>query len=60
MQKKQDKSTLIEMKVLPKTMTAGYEGSWWNLGVPEVSTQEGVQKAYEFKQQKLKKNAKQY
>ncbi|MFP3126525.1 3D-(3,5/4)-trihydroxycyclohexane-1,2-dione acylhydrolase (decyclizing) [Ectobacillus funiculus] len=57
--KKQDKSTLIEMKVLPKTMTAGYEGSWWNLGVPEVSTREGVQRAYEFKQQKLK-NAKQY
>ncbi|TDL92592.1 3D-(3,5/4)-trihydroxycyclohexane-1,2-dione acylhydrolase (decyclizing) [Vibrio vulnificus] len=57
--KKQDKSTLIEMKVLPKTMTDGYEGSWWNLGVPEVSNQEGVQKAYELKQEKLKK-AKQY
>ncbi|MDQ0858973.1 3D-(3,5/4)-trihydroxycyclohexane-1,2-dione acylhydrolase (decyclizing) [Bacillus sp. V2I10] len=57
--KKQDKSTLIEMKVLPKTMTDGYEGSWWNLGVPEVSNQEGIQKAYELKQQKLK-NAKQY
>ncbi|MGM0877310.1 MAG: 3D-(3,5/4)-trihydroxycyclohexane-1,2-dione acylhydrolase (decyclizing) [Bacillota bacterium] len=57
--KKQDKSTLIEMKVLPKTMTDGYEGSWWNLGVPEVSNQEGVQKAYELKQQKLR-NAKQY
>ncbi|WP_028403074.1 3D-(3,5/4)-trihydroxycyclohexane-1,2-dione acylhydrolase (decyclizing) [Ectobacillus panaciterrae] len=57
--KKQDKSTLIEMKVLPKTMTDGYEGSWWNLGVPEVSNQEGVQKAYELKQEKLKK-AKRY
>jgi 3D-(3,5/4)-trihydroxycyclohexane-1,2-dione acylhydrolase (decyclizing) len=57
--KKQDRSTLIEMKVLPKTMTDGYEGSWWNLGVPEVSNQEGVQKAFELKQQKLK-NAKQY
>lgn len=57
--KKQDKSTLIEMKVLPKTMTDGYEGSWWNLGVPEVSDREGIQKAYELKQQKLKK-AKQY
>jgi 3D-(3,5/4)-trihydroxycyclohexane-1,2-dione acylhydrolase (decyclizing) len=57
--KKQDKSTLIEMKVLPKTMTDGYEGSWWNLGVPEVSNQEGVQKAYELKQQKLR-SAKQY
>jgi 3D-(3,5/4)-trihydroxycyclohexane-1,2-dione acylhydrolase (decyclizing) len=57
--KKQDKSTLIEMKVLPKTMTDGYEGSWWNLGTPEVSDREGIQKAYELKQQKLK-NAKQY
>ncbi|MFD2215563.1 3D-(3,5/4)-trihydroxycyclohexane-1,2-dione acylhydrolase (decyclizing) [Metabacillus endolithicus] len=57
--KKQDRSTLIEMKVLPKTMTDGYDGSWWNLGVPEVSNQEGVQKSYEFKKQKLQ-NAKQY
>ncbi|MCL7746240.1 3D-(3,5/4)-trihydroxycyclohexane-1,2-dione acylhydrolase (decyclizing) [Halalkalibacter alkaliphilus] len=57
--KKQDCSTLIEMKVLPKTMTDGYEGSWWNLGVSEVSDREGIQKAYEFKQEKLK-NAKQY
>ncbi|CAH0346498.1 3D-(3,5/4)-trihydroxycyclohexane-1,2-dione hydrolase [Bacillus sp. CECT 9360] len=59
MPKKQDKSTLIEMKVLPKTMTDGYEGSWWNLGVPEVSGQEGVNNAYELKQQKLR-TAKQY
>ncbi|MBO1513583.1 3D-(3,5/4)-trihydroxycyclohexane-1,2-dione acylhydrolase (decyclizing) [Metabacillus bambusae] len=57
--KNQDRSTLIEMKVLPKTMTDGYDGSWWNLGFPEVSNQEGVQKTYELKQQKLK-NAKQY
>ncbi|HWO97085.1 MAG TPA: 3D-(3,5/4)-trihydroxycyclohexane-1,2-dione acylhydrolase (decyclizing) [Bacillus sp. (in: firmicutes)] len=57
--KKQDKSTLIEMKVLPKTMTDGYEGSWWNLGVPEVSNRESIQRAYELKQEKLKK-AKQY
>jgi 3D-(3,5/4)-trihydroxycyclohexane-1,2-dione acylhydrolase (decyclizing) len=57
--KNQDQSTLIEIKVLPKTMTDGYEGSWWNLGVPEVSSQPGVQKAYELKQEKLR-NAKQY
>ena len=57
--KNQDTSTLIEMKVLPKTMTDGYDGSWWNLGVPEVSAQEGVRKSYETKQQKLQ-NAKQY
>ncbi|MCY8278792.1 3D-(3,5/4)-trihydroxycyclohexane-1,2-dione acylhydrolase (decyclizing), partial [Bacillus inaquosorum] len=34
--KKQDVSTLIEMKVLPKTMTDGYD-SWWHVGVAEVS-----------------------
>lgn len=52
--KKQEGSTLIEMKVLPKTMTDGYKGSWWNLGVPEEAEQEGVQKAFELKQQKLR------
>ncbi|BBU38130.1 3D-(3,5/4)-trihydroxycyclohexane-1,2-dione hydrolase [Aeribacillus pallidus] len=56
--KKQNVSTLIEMKVLPKTMTDGYE-SWWHVGVAEVSEKESVQKAYEAKQQKLK-TAKQY
>ncbi|MGM7722697.1 3D-(3,5/4)-trihydroxycyclohexane-1,2-dione acylhydrolase (decyclizing) [uncultured Metabacillus sp.] len=57
--KKQDRSTLIEMKVLPKTMTDGYDGSWWNLGFPEVSDQELAQKTFELKQEKLR-NAKQY
>ncbi|KKI89873.1 3D-(3,5/4)-trihydroxycyclohexane-1,2-dione hydrolase [Bacillus sp. SA1-12] len=57
--KKQERSTLIEMKVLPKTMTDGYDGSWWNLGFPEVSEQELVQKTFELKQEKLR-YAKQY
>mgnify|MGYP000481250841 FL=1 len=35
--KKQTVSTLIDMKVLPKTMSAGYE-NWWRVGVAEVST----------------------
>ncbi|MED1776569.1 3D-(3,5/4)-trihydroxycyclohexane-1,2-dione acylhydrolase (decyclizing) [Bacillus subtilis] len=56
--KKQDISTLIEMKVLPKTMTDGYD-SWWHVGVAEVSKQESVQKAYEAKEKKLE-SAKQY
>lgn len=56
--KKQDVSTLIEMKVLPKTMTDGYD-SWWHVGVAEVSEQESVQEAYEFKEEMLK-SAKQY
>ncbi|MGG1757467.1 3D-(3,5/4)-trihydroxycyclohexane-1,2-dione acylhydrolase (decyclizing) [Bacillus velezensis] len=56
--KTQDVSTLIEMKVLPKTMTDGYD-SWWHVGVAEVSEQESVQRAYEAKETKLK-SAKQY
>ncbi|MEJ9232648.1 3D-(3,5/4)-trihydroxycyclohexane-1,2-dione acylhydrolase (decyclizing) [Peribacillus butanolivorans] len=56
--KKQSVSTLIEMKVLPKTMTDGYD-AWWNVGVAEVSEQESVQKANEARQEKLK-TAKQY
>lgn len=56
--KKQNVSTLIEMKVLPKTMTDGYD-SWWHLGVAEVSSQEGVQQAYAQQVEQLK-NAKQY
>ncbi|MDQ1852509.1 MULTISPECIES: 3D-(3,5/4)-trihydroxycyclohexane-1,2-dione acylhydrolase (decyclizing) [Bacillus] len=56
--KKQEVSTLIEMKVLPKTMTDGYD-SWWHVGVAEVSEQESVQKAYEAKEKKLE-SAKQY
>ena len=56
--KKQGVSTLIEMKVLPKTMTDGYD-SWWHVGVAEVSEQESVQKAYEAKE-KMLESAKQY
>jgi len=50
--KKQDISTLIEMKVLPKTMTDGYE-SWWNVGVAESSNMESVQKANDSRKAKL-------
>lgn len=56
--KKQDISTLIEMKVLPKTMTDGYD-SWWNVGVAEVSNSESVQKANDSRKAKLQE-AKQY
>ncbi|ASN04334.1 3D-(3,5/4)-trihydroxycyclohexane-1,2-dione acylhydrolase (decyclizing) [Virgibacillus necropolis] len=55
---KQEVSTLIEIKVLPKTMTEGYE-SWWNVGVAEVSENENVQKAYK-EITKMRKKAKQY
>lgn len=56
--KKQEVSTLIDIKVLPKTMTDGYD-SWWNVGVAEVSNKESIQKAHEFRMQKLE-SAKQY
>lgn len=46
--KKQTISTLIDIKVLPKTMTNGYE-SWWHVGVAEVSKSQSVQAAYESK-----------
>ncbi len=42
--KKQTVSTVIDMKVLPKTMSKGYE-NWWRVGVPEVSTKPEVQAA---------------
>ncbi|WP_313070918.1 3D-(3,5/4)-trihydroxycyclohexane-1,2-dione acylhydrolase (decyclizing) [Lacrimispora sp.] len=44
--KKQTVSTLIDIKVLPKTMTEGYN-SWWNVGLASVTGDEGQQKAYE-------------
>ncbi|MFS0785165.1 3D-(3,5/4)-trihydroxycyclohexane-1,2-dione acylhydrolase (decyclizing) [Shouchella sp. 1P09AA] len=50
--KKQKESTLIEIKVLPKTMTDGYK-SWWNVGVAEASTSKSVQQAHEDRQAKL-------
>ncbi|WP_099221770.1 3D-(3,5/4)-trihydroxycyclohexane-1,2-dione acylhydrolase (decyclizing) [Listeria costaricensis] len=52
--KKETRTTLIEMKVLPKTMTDGYLG-WWNVGVSEVSGKAGIQKAFADKQEMLKK-----
>ena len=42
--KKQAVSTLIDIKVLPKSMTEGY-GGWWRVGVAEVSERERVQAA---------------
>ncbi|KSU79776.1 3D-(3,5/4)-trihydroxycyclohexane-1,2-dione acylhydrolase (decyclizing) [Fictibacillus enclensis] len=56
--KQQEVSTLIDIKVLPKTMTDGYE-SWWNVGVAEVSHKDSIQKAFDARKQKLEL-AKQY
>ncbi|MEH7009512.1 3D-(3,5/4)-trihydroxycyclohexane-1,2-dione acylhydrolase (decyclizing) [Neobacillus niacini] len=52
--KKQSVSTLIDIKVLPKTMTHGYE-SWWHVGVAEVSSKEGIQSAFKDKESNLAK-----
>jgi len=56
--KKQTKSTLIDIKVLPKTMTDGY-GAWWNVGVPAVSKNSKVTDAYNEIQEELN-NARKY
>ncbi|GKX29269.1 3D-(3,5/4)-trihydroxycyclohexane-1,2-dione hydrolase [Vallitalea longa] len=44
--KKQDVSTLIDIKVLPKTMTDGYE-SFWRVGNAEVAEKESIINATE-------------
>ena len=51
--KKQTVSTLIDIKVLPKTMTDGY-GGWWNVGIASVSENEAVTESYRKKEEKLK------
>ena len=52
--KKQEISTLIDIKVLPKTMTNGYE-SWWHVGVAGVSEKNSIKTAFEEKEDGLKK-----
>ncbi len=44
--KKQEIACLFDLKVIPKTMTDGYE-SWWNVGLADVSEKESVRKAWE-------------
>ncbi len=44
--KKQKVACLFDLKVLPKTMTDGYE-SWWNVGIATTSTKASVRKACE-------------
>lgn len=51
---RQEVSTLIDIKVLPKTMTDGY-GAWWHVGVAGTSENEKVRSAYENKQKNLEK-----
>lgn len=51
---KQADSTLIDIKVLPKTMTDGY-GAWWHVGVAGTSENEKVCQASENKKKNLEK-----
>lgn len=51
--KTQTVSTLIDIKVLPKTMTDGY-GGWWHVGIAEVSEKESIKEAFKAKEEKLK------
>ena len=44
--KKQDIACLFDLKVIPKTMTDGYE-SWWNVGIATTSDKDSVKRACE-------------
>jgi len=52
--KREPSSTLIEVKVLPGTHTGGYE-SWWRVDVPEVTTSDGVRRAYKVTNERIGK-----
>lgn len=52
--KKRTEPVLFDIKVLPKTMTPGFE-SWWRVGVAEVSKSERVRAAYDDMQKNIKK-----
>ncbi|NMP38020.1 MAG: 3D-(3,5/4)-trihydroxycyclohexane-1,2-dione acylhydrolase (decyclizing) [Clostridiales bacterium] len=52
--KKQTVSTLIDIKVLPKTMTDGY-GAWWHVGIASKSESPAVNEAYKAKKENLNK-----
>ncbi len=43
--KKQEIACLFDLKVIPKTMTDGYE-SWWNVGLANVSEKESIREAW--------------
>lgn len=52
--KKQTVSTLIDIKVLPKSMTDGY-GAWWHVGIASTSAKDSVRNAYKAKTENLEK-----
>ncbi|MDR1733871.1 MAG: 3D-(3,5/4)-trihydroxycyclohexane-1,2-dione acylhydrolase (decyclizing) [Oscillospiraceae bacterium] len=56
--KLESRSTVIDLKVLPKTMTDGY-GSWWLCGVSAANLSEKGEEAYRINEEG-KKKARQY
>ncbi|MGF7011524.1 3D-(3,5/4)-trihydroxycyclohexane-1,2-dione acylhydrolase (decyclizing) [Lachnospiraceae bacterium PF1-22] len=42
--KQQEVACLFDLKIIPKTMTDGYE-SWWNVGIATTSVKESVREA---------------
>jgi len=52
--KKQTVSTLIDIKVLPKSMTDGYD-AWWHVGIASTSLKDSVRNAYKNKAENLEK-----
>ncbi len=55
----QELPVLIDAKVLPKTMTDGYN-SWWNVGLAEVSESGSVRECWETDVQPGRARARQY
>jgi len=53
-----DNSVLIDIKVLPKSMTGDY-GSWWHVGIGDSKTNPNIKAAYEDRQKHLE-NARMY
>lgn len=56
--RKQERPTLLDIKVLPKTMTHDYK-SWWHVGVASTSQKASIQKAYREMTETLE-NARKY
>jgi len=56
--KTQTVATLIDVKVLPKTMTHGYE-SWWRCGIAEVADKAEIEEAA-VRMAKMAKSVRQY
>lgn len=56
--KKQNVACLFDLKIVPKTMTDGYD-SWWNVGIATTSEKESVREACE-KVMKHREEARKY